>query len=132
MICTSCNSVYAPSDKELGRVTTLAGLCEKCGTKPHFLPFAFAYIEGATGGLVLLAFVLFIFLSGSAKAIGVLTVSVMVACVAMYAYARKSSIVRYMSERERKDDTWLHRVLGVVFGLGTSAAVFVIILTTGL
>ena len=52
MICNGCQTVYAPSEKELGKVDTLAGLCEKCGTSPHFMPFALAYIEGAGIALV--------------------------------------------------------------------------------
>ena len=132
MICSSCHTVYAPSEKELGKVETLAGLCEKCGRKPHFLPFAFLFIEAAVVSLISIEFVIFVFLSGTAKAALVLAGSVISICLAIYLYARQSTIVRYANERERKTATWPHRLLGMIFGAGTALAAFIIIRTTAL
>ena len=132
MICSSCHTVYAPSDKELGKVDTLAGLCEKCGAGPHFLPFAMAYVEGAIVALITIEFVMLVFLAASAKSAIVLAGSVLGACLAMYLYARRSATVRYANEREKKAATWPHRLLGLGFGLATSTATFFIILSSSL
>lgn len=132
MICSSCNTVYAPSEKELGKVDSLAGLCDSCGVKPHFLPFALAYFEGAVVGLITIEFIMLVFLSASARAAGVLGGVVLGACLAMYIFARRSVVVRYANEREKKAATWPHRVLGLVFGLGTATATFFIILSSSL
>lgn len=132
MICSSCHTVYAPNEKELGKVDTLAGLCAKCGKKPHFLPFAFAFIEAAVVSLISIEFVIFVFLSGTAKAALVLAGSVILICVAIYLYARQSTIVRYRNEQERKSATWPHRLLGMLFGTGTALAAFIIVRTTAL
>ena len=111
---------------------TLAGLCEKCGARPHFLPFAFAYIEGAAVGLVTIVFVMLVFLSATGRAAAVFGGVVLAACVAMYGYARRSTIVRYANEREKRSATWPHRLLGMTFGLATAGAAFSIILATNL
>ena len=132
MICSACHTVYAPSEKELGKVDTLAGLCEKCGSRPHFMPFALAYVEGAAAVLFTILFVLLIFMSGSVRAAVVLSASVALACVAMLLYARQSTVVRYANERDRKAATWPHRLLGFAFGIGTPLLVFIAIQTTRL
>lgn len=132
MICTSCHTVYAPSAKELGKVETLAGLCRKCGRKPHFLPFAFAFIEAAVVSLISIEFVIFVFLSGTPRAALVLAMSVLFICLAIYLYARQSTIVRYANERDRRAATWPHRLFGMIFGTGTALAAFIIIRTTAL
>ena len=132
MICSSCHTVYAPSEKELGKVDTLAGLCEKCGARPHFLPFATAYIEGAGVGLVTIAFIMLVFLSSSVQAAAIFGGTVLAACLVMYVYARRSTVVRYANEREKRLATWPHRLLGMIFGLATAGAVFSIILASDL
>ena len=119
MICSACHTVYSPSEKELGKVETLAGLCDKCGRKPHFLPFAIAFIEAAVVSLISIEFVIFVFLSGSAQAALALAGAVIFICIAIYLYARQSTIVRYANEREKKAATWPHRLFGMVFGTGT-------------
>ena len=132
MICSACHTVYAPSDRELGKVDTLAGLCERCGTKPHFMPFAVAYIEGAFAALVTIEFVMLVFMSVTPRAALVLAGAVAGAAAAMYLYARQSLVVRYANDRERRAATWPHRLLGMSFGVATSLAAFIIIQTTGL
>jgi hypothetical protein len=124
--------VYAPSDRELGKVDTLAGLCERCGSKPHFMPFAVAFAEGAFAALVTIEFIMLVFMSVTVRAATVLAGTVFGACAAMYLYARQSSIVRYASDRERRAATWPHRLLGMTFGIASSLATFIIIQTTGL
>lgn len=111
---------------------TLAGLCEKCGAGPHFLPFATAYVEGAIVALITIEFVMLVFLGASAKAAVVLGGSVLGACLAMYVYARRSAPVRYANEREKRAATWPHRLFGLGFGLATSTATFFIILSSSL
>lgn len=132
MICSSCHTVYAPSEKELGKVDTLAGLCEKCGARPHFLPFAYAYIEGALVMLVTIEFIMLVFLSASARAALIFGIVVIAACLLMYIYARRSTIVRYANEREKRSATWPHRLFGMAFGVASAGAVFSIILATNL
>jgi len=132
LICSACHTVYAPSDRELGKVDTLAGLCERCGTKPHFMPFAVAYIEGAFAALVTIEFVMLVFMSVTPRAALVLAGAVAGAAAAMYLYARQSLVVRYANDRERRAATWPHRLLGMSFGVATSLAAFIIIQTTGL
>lgn len=132
MICTSCHTVYSPSEKELGKVDTLAGLCEKCGAGPHFLPFATAFVEGAVVALITIEFVMLVFLAASIQAAVILGGSVLTACLAMYLYARRSATVRYANEREKKAATWPHRVLGLGFGLATTTATFFIVLSSSL
>ena len=132
MICSSCHTVYAPSDKELGKVDTLAGLCEKCGKRPHFLPFATAYIEGAGVSLVTIAFIMLVFLSSSVRAAAIFGGIVLGSCLLMYVYARRSTVVRYANEREQRSATWPHRLFGIIFGLATPGVVFSIILATDL
>jgi hypothetical protein len=130
LICSGCQTVYAPSEKELGKVDSLAGLCEKCGTSPHFMPFAMAYIEGAGTALVTILVLLMVFMSGTLRAAAVLAGSVIFACLAMWTYARQSAIVRCANERDKRAATWPHRLLGLVFGVATSIATHVIIQTT--
>lgn len=132
MICSSCHTVYAPSEKELGKVDTLAGLCEKCGAGPHFLPFALAYVEGAVVALITIEFIMLVFLAASARAAIVLGGSVLAACLAMYIFARRSAVVRYANERERNAATWPHRLLGLGFGLATATGAFFIVLSSSL
>lgn len=132
MICSACHTVYAPSEKELGKVSTLAGLCEKCGSRPHFMPFATAYTEGACAALATILFVLLIYLSGTVRAAVVLAVCVLAACLAMWLYARRSTVVRYANERDRNAATWPHRLLGFAFGVATPLVVFIMIQTTAL
>ncbi len=132
MICSACHTVYAPTEKELGKVESLAGLCEKCGAKPHFLPFAHAYIEGAVVGLVSITFIMLVFLSASVRAASIFIGTVAAACLLMYVYARRSTVVRYANERDKRSATWLHRLLGMVFGLATAGASFSIILASNL
>lgn len=132
MICSACHTVYAPTEKELGKVESLAGLCEKCGAKPHFLPFAHAYIEGAVVGLVSITFIMLVFLSSSVRAASIFIGTVAAACLLMYVYARRSTVVRYANERDKRSATWPHRLLGMVFGLATAGASFSIILASNL
>ena len=132
MICSACHTVYPASEQELGKVDSLAGLCEKCGSKPHFMPFAVAYTEAAVSGLLGIEFVMLAWLSGSIHAALWVAGCVLAACAAMLLYARRSSVVRYANEREKRADTWPHRLLGLAFGLATVAAVFAIILSTGI
>ena len=132
MICSACHTVYAPSEKELGKVDTLAGLCEKCGSRPHFMPFAQAYVEGAGAALLVILALLLIFMSGSLRAAVVLAVCVIGACIAMLLFARQSTVVRYANERDRKAATWPHRLLGLALGVGTPAAIYITIQTTRL
>ena len=132
MICSSCHTVYAPSDKELGKVDTLAGLCEKCSAGPHFLTFALASLEGAVVALITIEFIMLVFLSASARAATILGGSVLGACLAMYLYARRSAVVRYANQREKNAATWPHRLLGLGFGLATATATFFIILSSSL
>ena len=132
MICSACHTVYAPSERELGKVETLAGLCERCGSKPHFMPFALAYIEGAFAALVTIEFIMLAFMSVTIRAALVLAGAVLIAAAGMYGFARQSLVVRYANDRERRAATWPHRLLGMAFGIGTTLAIFIIIQTTGL
>lgn len=132
MICSACHTVYAPSDKELGKVDSLAGLCEKCGARPHFLPFAYAYIEGAAVALVTIEFIMLVFLSATGTAAAVFGATVVAACLLMYVYARRSTVVRYANEREKRYATWPHRLLGMLFGVATAGAAFSIIVASNL
>ena len=132
MICSACHTVYAPSDRELGKVDSLAGLCERCGSKPHFMPFAVAYIEGAFAALATIEFIMLVFMSVTPRAALVLAGSVLAAGAGMYLYARQSFVVRYTSDRERSAATWPHRLLGMMFGIATSLVTFIVIQTTGL
>ena len=113
-----CHTVYAPSEKELGKVDTLAGLCESAALDLIFLPFATAYIEGAGVGLVTIAFVMLVFLSSSVQAAAIFGGTVLASCLVMYVYARRSTVVRYANEREKRSATWPHRLLGMVFRAG--------------
>jgi hypothetical protein len=132
LICSACHTVYAPSRRELGKVDSLAGLCERCGSRPHFMPFAIAYLEGAFSALVTIEFVMLVFMSVTARAALVLAGVVLGAGAAMYVYARQSHIVRYANAREQRAATWPHRLLGMAFGIATALAAFIAIQTTGL
>lgn len=132
MICSACHTVYAPSERELGKVDSLAGLCERCGSKPHFMPFAIAYVEGAFAALVTIEFIMLVFMSVTPRAALVLAGTVAFAATAMVIFARQSLVVRYTTDRERRAATWLHRLLGMVFGIATTLAAFIVIQTTGL
>ena len=132
MICSACQTVYAPSERELGNVDSLAGLCERCGSKPHFMPFAIAYVEGAFAALVTIEFIMLLFMSVTPRAALVLAGTVVFAAAAMYIFARQSLIVRYANDRERRAATWPHRLLGMAFGIATTLASFIVIQTTGL
>lgn len=132
MICSACHTVYAPSERELGKVDSLAGLCERCGSKPHFMPFAIAYVEGAFAALVTIEFIMLVFMSVTPRAALVLAGTTTFAAAAMYIFARQSQVVRYVNDRERRAATWLHRLLGMAFGIATTLAAFIVIQTTGL
>jgi hypothetical protein len=132
LICSACHTVYAPSERELGKVDSLAGLCERCGSKPHFLPFAIAYVEGAFAALVTIEFIMLVFMSVTPRAALVLAGIIAFAAAAIYIFARQSLVVRYTTDRERRSATWLHRLLGMAFGIATTLAAFIVIQTTGL
>lgn len=132
MICSACHTVYAPSERELGNVDSLAGLCERCGSKPHFMPFAIAYVEGAFAALVTIEFIMLVFMSVTPRAALVLAGTITFAAAAMYIFARQSLVVRYATDRERRAATWLHRLLGMAFGIASTLAAFIVIQTTGL
>ena len=96
------------------------------------MPFAIAYVEGAFAALVTIEFIMLVFMSVTARAAFVLAGAVVLAAAAMVIVAHQSLVVRYANDRERRAATWLHRLLGMAFGIATTLASFIVIQTTGL
>ena len=123
MICSSCNAVYRPATEELGRVESISGFCNTCGTEPRLKRFAVAFTGGAVAGVLTLEFLLLLFLIGGATAILIPPLVVAVICLLVYGFASRSEPVRYRDVEHRRKETVGHRVggwwLGYAVGVGT-------------
>lgn len=126
MICTSCETIYSPTEDELGKVDTLAGFCDKCGTEPRLKRFAVAFNEGAIAGVLAIEFLfLLVIISSWLKGL-VPPLVVALICFAVYKFASRSEPIRYENKKHRLKATLIHRivggVLGFAVGLGTILA----------
>ena len=123
MICSACNSVYAPPDDLIGRVETLAGLCPTCGTEPKYKRLGRASIEGLIAGSVPAEFLLLLmFFSNWLKALAY-PIFIALLCGAIYAISMRSEVITFKNEAERKRHMlWRRIFFGIVgFGAGFGA-----------
>jgi len=116
MICSSCNTVYSPTPEQLGKVETLAGYCDKCGTEPRLKRFAVAFNEGAIAGVLAIELILILVILGRWYAGVIPPVAVAVVCFSVYSFSNRSEPVRYEDKEHRNSETRGQRVMGWILG----------------
>lgn len=117
MICTSCKTIYSPAEEELGKVDSLAGLCEKCGTEPRFKRFAIAFAEAAIGSVLAIEALALLWLTRGWPLGLAPPLIVAIMCFVVYLIANQSQEKRHKSIKQRQKATRGQRIVGGAVGL---------------
>ena len=116
MICSACQTTYRPGSDQLGRVDSLLGLCDSCGTEPRAKAFGAAFLVGVVSGALAIEFLLLILLAkGIYAAVLPLVLAALLGLV-VYVATLRSKPVYDETEEERKKRTRSEEFAGHMTG----------------